>query len=295
MCMSDLFKFAFLIVLLAGGACSGGDRSRRSGAGVGDDSAEVPALVALCSEMDYSDTAALRDEGVMTEQMINIVKLLPLTDSVAAREALVRFFNGISRDERSVAIADSLGDLYLNNPSSPVRDERLYIRFLDAMLSVDSLPEGARIRAEGLLHTARLNRPGSVANDFRFIDRHGKEGTLHAMTGRELLLIFYDPDCAHCSDILSYIAGDEQINSMVASGELTVLAVYAEGKRDVWDGTKNEMPRNWLVGYDLTGVLENDLYDLPAMPTLYLLDADHRVVLKDPEATALSGYLRASY
>ncbi len=38
----------------------------------------------------------------------------------------------------------------------------------------------------------------------------------------------------------------------------------------------------WINGYDkeLT-VLERELYDLKAMPTLYLLDKDKKVLLKD--------------
>lgn len=51
------------------------------------------------------------------------------------------------------------------------------------------------------------------------------------------------------------------------------------------------MPANWLVGYDLTGILDAETYDLPAMPTPYLLDGDKRVILKDPQLNRLIDYI----
>ncbi|MDE6802550.1 MAG: DUF5106 domain-containing protein, partial [Muribaculaceae bacterium] len=70
---------------------------------------------------------------------------------------------------------------------------------------------------------------------------------------------------------------------LIKSDELMIFAVYAEGNRSVWERTKADMPDNWIVGYDMSGVLDNELYSLPAMPVIYLLDSDRRVLLKDPE------------
>lgn len=244
---------------------------------------EASELVRFVEGIDYSDTTALHDEPQMTERMVMLVKLMYVSDSASIRNGLRVFLNGIGRDTKALAIADSLADLYLNNPASPVRDEAKYIAFLESMIELDSLPSYLKERGKESLRIASLNRPGNVANDFRFIDRNGSNLALHEVKGNKTLLIFYDPDCAHCSDILETLAVDSRINSSVASGRLTVLAIYAEGKRDVWEKTKGELPANWVVGYDLTGIIDKELYDLPAMPTLYLLDSDKRVILKDPE------------
>lgn len=182
---------------------------------------------------------------------------------------------------------DSIAYMRWGNPASPYRDEERYIDFLNHFLAVDTLPQAVRLRAEERLRVASLNRRGTIANDFEFIDRDGRRGTLHGTQGPEIMLIFYDPECPHCGDILAMIAGDEGINKAIADGTLTVLAIYTEGKRGVWDRTKAAMPANWEVGYDMSGILDNGLYDLPAMPIIYILDSSRRVILKDPEVTRL--------
>ena len=240
-------------------------------------------LASLCRSIDYSDTASLSNESVMTHIMVDIVKLMPYTDSLTTSRELNMFFNSISSVPRSITIIDSLGDLYLNNPASPVRDNELYIRFLRAMLSTDSIADFVRLRSEENLRMASLNREGTIANNISILDRSGLTRDLHSINAPHILLVFYDPECPHCSEILAEIAGCERINKLIKNDELVIVAVYAEGNRSVWERSKADMPDNWIIGYDMSGVLDNDLYNLPAMPVIYLLDSDHRVILKDPE------------
>lgn len=46
----------------------------------------------------------------------------------------------------------------------------------------------------------------------------------------------------------------------------------------------SDMPDNWVNAYDEKLQISNEeLYDLKAMPTLYLLDKEKKVLLKDAE------------
>lgn len=188
--------------------------------------------------------------------------------------------------------ADSIAYRRWGSIESPYRDEARYVRFLDSLLATDSLPDALRERAEYRRRIAVLNRPGSIASDFRYLRRTGTESLLHDLNSPLTLLVFYDPECPHCGDILRGLAVSETINAAIAEKNLTVVAIYAEGKRDVWDKTCDDMPANWIVGYDITGILDKELYHLPAMPTPYLLDSEKRVILKDPTPNQLIRYLR---
>lgn len=48
------------------------------------------------------------------------------------------------------------------------------------------------------------------------------------------------------------------------------------------------MPKEWIIGTDHEAVKTGALYDLKAMPSLYLLDGQKRVVLKDVSFEQLS-------
>ena len=240
-----------------------------------------------------SDAAVdtVMDEETLTARMSATIRECMNADSTEASKSITRLIDSIHDDASMLSVADSLADLYLYNPMSPVRNEEQYIIFLREILRCDSLPEQIRQRNIENLRLVSLNRPGMIANDFMFIDRAGVTATLQSLFGtgdnRQLLLVFYDPECTHCTEILESLASDAKITSDIEGGHLRVLAVYTEGNRDLWERTKGDMPAQWRVACDLSGIVDKELYDIPAMPSLYLLDSTGRVVLKDPPCIEL--------
>ena len=81
------------------------------------------------------------------------------------------------------------------------------------------------------------------------------------------------------------------LTRLIAAGELAVLAAYTEGDRRLWDETKAALPQEWTVGIDNSRIVERELYSLPAMPVIYLLDKDKRVLLKDSSPAGLEAFL----
>lgn len=240
-----------------------------------------------CNLIDVTDTLLLYDQERMSRHIVNIAMAMQQSDSIQTTEAITAFLTPLSCDEKGLKIVNDLFDNILNSPLSPARDEGKYILYLQSLLKVGGLPVEVSVRAEENLRVAQMNRPGSRAADFRYVDSRGYESSLYSFRSRQILLIFYDIDCPHCKEILPLLAANHALNVAISSGEISVLAIYTEGDRQLWESTKGEMPANWTVGYDLTGILETDLYDLPAMPTLYLLDSAHRVILKDPDPSLL--------
>ncbi len=91
---------------------------------------------------------------------------------------------------------------------------------------------------------------------------------------------------AFCEAMVSHPATLEKLGRLskaVRQGKLTVLAIYTEGDEEVWQAALPTMPAGWLVGTDRSVVKEKALYDLKAMPCLYLLDKQKRVLVKDGE------------
>ena len=101
------------------------------------------------------------------------------------------------------------------------------------------------------------------------------------MKNDRLLLMFYDPECESCHEVLLQMAADTALAEAVRAGKLSVLAVYTEGNKAAWRKALPDMPGGWTVGNDREAVKTGALYDLKAMPSLYLLDGSKTVLLKD--------------
>jgi hypothetical protein len=171
---------------------------------------------------------------------------------------------------------------YLNGANSPLLNEDMYIGALRAILANPALDEWDRIWPQGQLDMALKNRPGDRAIDFKYTLASGASGTLHGLKARYTLLFFNNPGCPTCRQFMDEISATPLLVDMIAAGTLRVLAVYTDADLAAWREYLPSMPKGWICAYDPGEVVKNnDLYDLKMIPTLYLLDSEKRVILKD--------------
>ena len=184
-------------------------------------------------------------------------------------------------------------DNYLYNSNSPYYNEELYAVYLRCMLQT-SIDEARKSTFQFLLSLINRNNPGEIATDFPYYLPNGKSQTLRStlVSGNYLLLIFYDPECQNCHQIMQQMIQNRYLNSLSENGLLTVLAVYTEGNKDVWKQSLQEMPDSWIVGEDRQTIKDNALYDLKAMPSMYLLNKKKEVLLKDASYAQLMQVLQ---
>lgn len=241
--------------------------------------------------MDFGDTLRCRDRAFMEQNFVNYLSLFPHARPEDLPQHIAQLLERAAADSICLDLLNDLAEHYLDEPNSPMRNEEYYILFLEGLLRLPALPETERIRPAYRLEMARKNRPGTTAADFAYTDRHSNRRTLYATRGKHLLLLFYDPACSHCSQILDGLRESAVIAGLIANRELAVLAVYTEGDRRLWDETKASLPREWSVAIDESRIVERELYTLPAMPVIYLLDGQKTVLLKDPTPSELETYL----
>lgn len=180
--------------------------------------------------------------------------------------------------EATAAIIDS----YFYDPNSPLRDEDIYRPFADAMSKCGYFPESKRIAYAKDASDASLNERGSRAADFSFTDRRGRVYSLYGIKSQWIILFFSNPGCTACKEIIETLGGTEEIQEKIASGELSVLNIYIDEQLDEWYKYMPIYPDNWYNGYDHNHIIRDEnLYNARAIPSLYLLDRNKTVLLKD--------------
>jgi len=277
-----------LIAALLFSLCSCGGRGGKTEKPVSPAERADYVLTHFWDAVDFSDTVQTHNREFVQRNIVDFISFFPDASDSACSQGIDLLLSRAHSDPVTFAIVTEALDGYLGDPNSPLRNEDHYIMYLETLLRRPDLPDDDRVRPRYKLSMARKNRPGSPATDFAYLDRDGNNHTLHTTApGKPLLLIFYDPECDHCTEILRHVCGSRIITEAAESGRLAVLAIYTEGKRRLWDETKSSLPGRWLVGIDADSIVDRELYDLPAMPVMYLLDANRKVLLKDPTLQAV--------
>ena len=182
---------------------------------------------------------------------------------------------------------------YFYEPNSPMRNDEFFIPAIAHALSTKSpLDEDSKSRYRTLKKTVERNRPGTVATDFVYTTAGGSQGRMSQIKSDILIIYFYNPGCADCRRVKDMLVESEAVSRLHKEGRLKVLAVYPDEDLTEWKKYLAENPKWWISSYDKGAVVQSrNLYDLKAIPTLYLLDKDKNVVLKDPTPENLIGLL----
>lgn len=219
-------------------------------------------LLHYWDNFNFRDTLQLKDADNAEQGFVNYVDLLSrlsaqvksgnlhlATDSILQQSIGIFGGNAFATPEAKKKF-ESLIDHYLDDPQSPMRDDRTYLLFLRQMKASPFFDETEKERIAFKIKTKDKNLPGDMATNFTFTDKDGKQHELQDYKAEKVILYFYDPECENCHRISAWLA------KQTIPPTFTILTVHADDKI-------------------------SDLYSLEAMPSIYLLDKGNTVVLKD--------------
>ncbi len=227
-------------------------------------------------------------------------RLLTMSGNTVADKSVKELFTNLDslaiRGERKplLAVMERM-EHYFYNPISPVLDEEIYLSALDCILGAKSLTELEKMQYEYQYKICAMNRAGTPAADFQFRELlpSGKfrERSLYDIKGNHTLVFFNNPDCASCAEILEVIKGSP-LAGLIQEGKLEVLAMYIDEDLSAWRNNREKYPKEWIYAHDGELILrDNGIYGLRAIPSLYLLDKEKRVILKDAPVEKVISYL----
>ena len=181
---------------------------------------------------------------------------------------------------------------YLYDPNSPYSNEDLYITVLRNTISWEGLDDIYKLRPESQLAMALKNRVGDPATDLTLTLSSGRKLRLYDVKADYTLLYFINPDCPACRETTGQLSHSEIVRQLLDSGELKVVTVYPDEDIPLWNKHLGEFPADWTNTHDAGQQIRGeDLYDIRAIPSLYLLDRDKRVLLKDiPSGMMIHNY-----
>lgn len=230
--------------------------------------------------LDFASDARAADTAFMEQALVDFLSIMPHVSEQARRDGLAAMFGRASVDEGASDLLRHLSQLYLSDPGSPMRDERLYVALLEADAQVQPGDGATGIRRMALAEEMKKNLPGDVAADFAMFTADGGEApaTLHRLVTRPTLMLVYNPDCGTCHEAIDAMKRDAALQRAVAVGTVSVLAVAVDTGRDMWEQYRQDVPAEWVSALDADGIVDNEIYYVPETPMVYLLDGNCRVI-----------------
>ena len=232
------------------------------------------------------------------QRYANWLAILDMVSLKTSEKAIDRLYDKALSCERKDSTSNvfetftSLAEKYLYDPNSPLRNEERYLHYAENLASYEGYSQIVRDRYASEVKGCSLNRIGTQAADFSFADSKGRITSLHDIKAPYTLLFFSNPGCEACMAIIEMLKGEQKVTEMVSSGFLAVVNVYIDEDIQAWMDYMPIYPAEWHNGFDQDQVIRTEgLYSVRAIPSLYLLDNEKRVILKDAPENVMMNHL----
>lgn len=181
---------------------------------------------------------------------------------------------------------------YLYDPNSPLRNEDLFLPFVEQLAECEFTDTLMRTGYRYQASMCALNQVGTVAPDFQFKDVKGRIHSLHGTKGEYTMLFFSNPGCDACKVMIDDIESCPSVSKALEDGTIALVNIYIDQELDKWREYEPNYPRSWITGYDWKYIIRTEQnYDVRAIPSLYLLDSEKRVIMKDAPTERVLVYL----
>ena len=232
------------------------------------------------------------------QRYANWLAILDMVSLKTSEKALDRLYERALSCERKDSASNvfetfiKLAEKYLYDPNSPLRNEEHYLHYAENLASYEGHDQVVRDRYARQAADCSLNRIGAKAADFSFADSRGRVTSLYEIKAPYTLLFFSNPGCEACLSIIEMLKGEQKVADMVSSGFLAVVNVYIDEDIQAWMEYMPIYPTDWHNGFDQDQAVRIEgLYSVRAIPSLYLLDNEKRVILKDAPENKMMNHL----
>ena len=131
---------------------------------------------------------------------------------------------------------------------------------------------------------------GKKAPDIRIYDPEGNQVRLHELQADYLVVYFWDSECYFCRQATPKI---REAYENLKEHNIKVFAVNTETDTDKWLRAIGDHPGSWVQGHDVTNRSRfRETYAIYAIPEIYILDKDKKILAKGIGAEHLENFLR---
>ena len=249
---------------------------------------------------DFTNRSLIERPEITEQAFVDYINILNYVPKDVAEASLSETINKAEVDHMMHSHFRNLFEKYFYDPNSPFRNEEFYIPVLRELISSEVLSDSEGSIYEFQYEMVMKNREGEKGNNFKYTLATGQTHSFYNLESEYTLLMFSNPGCSTCEVVTNQLNSSDAINNALALNNptrtmLTILTLYPDEDLDLWLAHLPQMPQNWVHGYDKgMEITHKKLYDVKAIPTIYLFDKEKNVILKDSSIEAIENFFSHS-
>ena len=272
----------FLILLLLYVSCSGISQS------INEHEKWEYQVLHYWDNYNFEDPYVFLDGDIM----LGYFSCLRNVPNQISNESIHQTLEKASKNNQIFSLFIDTYRVYLLNSESFFCNYEKYLAVTDFVINNENISQSKKIDFELEKTAICTNRIGHKATDFTVVDGNNDSIRLYDIKSDYLLVFFQNPNCGICSETKEKLSNSTVVNDMIDAGQLNVLSVCPYDEYESW--IASECPEKWLNGFDKEQIINREhLYYFFESSSLYLLDKDKTILMKDARLDFIEDYLKS--
>lgn len=240
---------------------------------------------------EVENRAYLEAPLVVEQAFVDFTSIMRIASRESTMKAIGLLLERASTDGDILLLYADIADKYLYSGGGTFVSEEAYLPFAQAVAGSKKVDKLRKLRYSYQCDVMTKNQLGMTVTNFEY-KLPGKDKRYNIKKLKSPYILFYinDPDCDDCSIATLRLGVSQVLLQAIREGRLVVLSLYPDGETEEWLTKVGDYPKEWTVA----SMEEGDHYfDLRIMPTMYLLDKDKKIILRNTSLEAVEQAIKA--
>lgn len=161
--------------------------------------------------------------------------------------------------------------------------DKVFVHLVDTYYATNQTPWVSKTAMENIIKKSNQIKPlliGTVAPNMIMVDSNNQVVSLYSVNANITIVLFWDPDCAHCEKEIPKIKEFYDQNKVKYG--LEIFAVCSDTSLTKWKKALKKRGMNWINVDGPRSLSGNyhDQYDILSTPTIYILNRKKEIIAK---------------
>lgn len=216
------------------------------------------------------------DQNALNDAFSVYVTPMRFADGAKAHQSLTKLITSISKNPTLSYQFAKAAEETLYGPRAEYWNDEVLIKFIDNMLANKNIKKERKARYERIKKLVSNTMQGTIPPEFDYTTPQGKVSHYHP-NGVITLIEFGDVDCDECRFSKLKMETNVKFNTLIEQGKINVLFIQVDPE-DGWQSKMTGFSEKWYYG---ASEEVSDLYDLRETPSIYVIDREGRVAVKN--------------
>lgn len=217
------------------------------------------------------------------------ISFMPYASADTVHASIDRLLKQISKNGPQTLEFARLAERWAYCDSADIFSEEIYLPFARAAANHKKISGADRARFQSqvqIIENTTLRRP---VKHLTWVTPEGQPGSIDDVHSQVIVLLFNDHDCDDCALARIRLNADINATAMQKAGILTVVSIEPFEATDEWREAAKSYPEEWIKGASEDA---DSWFALRTSPTIYILDARHKILAKDVRIDGLLAALQ---